>query len=698
MNLTRHPPPYEPDGSPVTAANANEVPPARSPSQNTLRPSPSPSKTKEVYDILPSFQMYQAILKRNEHQFTENLVEKPPQYETEGTDAAASGYTPPHEATNPLDEYAAFDHQETQEDIELHNDNVAVLHEAYGSSIVDNIDRVPKELSLPFDIQIFVTKDIPEPYTDNELETRLKHYTLGDLVNGYLVVTNTTAQPQTFGLFTVLLEGLIKITEPAPAGEPAKYHKILMKKFLRMYDLHALYGYIQVPNLAGIEYPPHTRDTHDGTIIALPETRVLQPHTKYKKFFTFRFPSRLLDNVCPTQLEPHIAAPPLFGIDHTGFNNKAGGIKVNKVLGYGHLDVRGTPLLTKDFGWDNVSISYTIEAKFIDRKHAALVPFLQHDIDDPEQYVILKQAQYFLRFVPTAPEPLPETLTALPTSEAIAAQFAAIEHDINRQLAHISGEVKDKHLFDGTDALATPKPLMKPRPVVVLAPVAVLSKRGLLKLVAKVGTCQAAVTQVPARLSYSLPTLLMRYNHDTVAPLALEVELTFTGVEGRKPPAVASVEVNMVAWSYCLDFPVPFAISGDFFAAGDQGLAHLQKRAQAYQGFIDANPGLKVSRATRGFLKLARTLRAKRDVIGGYFQPWTPLAPDKWASDGGHARFRATVPLVVINKANVNVIPSFQTCLVGRSYCLQVVVRLKGDGDAMVCEVPVTVGYSPQPA
>lgn len=687
MNLTRHPPPYEPDGASLTSSNPEELETSSPAPSHSLRPSPSPSRSHEVYDILPLFQMYQAILKRNEHQFTENLVEKPPQYETTGS----GSQTPTHEATNPLDEYAAHDHQETQEDIELHNDNVAVILEAYGSSVVDNIDRVPKESSLPFDIQIFVTKDVPEPYTDNELETRLKHYTLGDLVNGYLIITNTTPHPQTFGLFTVLLEGSIKITEPATGNDQPKYHKILMKKFLRMYDLHASYGYIQVPNLAGIEYPPHTPDTHDGTIIALPETRVLQPFTKYKKFFTFRFPSRLLDNVCPGQIDAHIAAPPLFGVDHTGFNNKAAQITVNKVLGYGHLDVRGTPLLTKDFGWDNVSISYTIDAKFIDRKHSALVPLSQYDIDDPEQYVISKQAQYFLRFVPKTPETPP---LATSTLAAIEAHFAAIDHEIDQKLGQLRGEVKDKHLFDSVQSLVAPIP-EKPVEVMVLNPVTVMSKRGLLKLVVKVGTCQAFVRVPLAMISYSLPTLLMRYNQDTTVTQNLKLELKFKGNEGKKPPIIASVEVNMVLLSYCLDFPVPFAISGDFFAHGDQGLQRLKQRAQSYQGFVDANPLLKVSRATRGFLKLVQTLRTKRDVIGNYIQPWTPPSTDKWSYDGDVATFKASVPLVVINKHNVNVIPSFQTCLVGRSYCAQVVVRLKGDGEAMVCEVPVTVGYHP---
>ena len=57
-----------------------------------------------------------------------------------------------------------------------------------------------------------------------------------------------------------------------------------MKKFFKMYDLNVSYGYVQVPNSAGIQYEPFSHDTSDGSVIGLPTDRLLQPNIKYKKF------------------------------------------------------------------------------------------------------------------------------------------------------------------------------------------------------------------------------------------------------------------------------------------------------------------------------------------------------------------------------------------------------------------------------
>ena len=86
-----------------------------------------------------------------------------------------------------------------------------------------------------------------------------------------------------------------------------------------MYDLNASYGYVQVPNSAGIQYEPFSHDTSDGSVIGLPTDRLLQPNIKYKKFFTFKFPHRLLDNACINSLLPHLLPPPSMGIDRTCF-------------------------------------------------------------------------------------------------------------------------------------------------------------------------------------------------------------------------------------------------------------------------------------------------------------------------------------------------------------------------------------------
>lgn len=409
-------------------SNSNET--------NLLSPASSNTQT-EYFDVLPSFQMFQSILKRDDSQFSENLSVNPPIY----GDVTNSSPTPPsglspissnrdnnldsmmENVSERINEYAldnndeeenyffGGDENDTNQANEhlINEENTPVAtNDTYGETVLDNIDKLPKLNNSPIDIQVYVTKRVPQPNLPNDLETRLKMYSSGDLVNGYIIITNTSDEPVDFGLFVVTLDGTIKTTHSNPNANPAdihKYDKVLIKKFLKMYDLNASYGYTQIPNSAGIEYEAFTKDLHDGCELGLPNERVLRPHTKYKKFFTFKFPHKLLDNNCIHDVLPHILPPPSMGLDKTCFYNRGGTIVLNKALGYGFLNVRGTPLLTKDYSFDNISVSYTIEAKFIDKLNAKNQkdPLSQHEINDPNSqadYVISKHSQYFLRFVP----------------------------------------------------------------------------------------------------------------------------------------------------------------------------------------------------------------------------------------------------------------------------------------------------------
>ncbi|CUM50481.1 unnamed protein product [Debaryomyces fabryi] len=400
--------------------------------------SPASSNTQtEYFDVLPSFQMFQSILKRDDSQFSENLSVNPPIYGdvTNSSPTPPSGLSPVSSnrdnnldsmmdsLTERINEYALNNNNdeenyifgEEEQDNNQPNEHLInaentpiASNDTYGETVLDNIDRLPKLNNSPIDIQIYVTKRVPQPNLPNDLETRLKMYSSGDLVNGYIIITNTSDEPVDFGLFVVTLDGTIKTTHTNPNANPLdihKYDKVLIKKFLKMYDLNASYGYTQIPNSAGIEYEAFTKDLHDGCELGLPNERILKPHTKYKKFFTFKFPHKLLDNNCIHDVLPHILPPPSMGIDRTCFYNRGGTIALNKALGYGFLNVRGTPLLTKDYSFENISVSYTIEAKFIDKLNAKNQkdPLSQHEINDPNSladYVISKNSQYYLRFVP----------------------------------------------------------------------------------------------------------------------------------------------------------------------------------------------------------------------------------------------------------------------------------------------------------
>lgn len=810
----------------------------------------------EYFDVLPSFQMFQSILKRDDAQFSENLLVSPPEY----GDTQNSSPTPPdlspvssHNSAcgrgsgantpgNTIDgilspqstggsntanrdlnydeeENYGFGDDELTDGLQTnntayhHQENITNALATYGHTVLDNIDKLQRLNTSPIDIQIYVTKSVPIPNTTNELETRLKEYSNGDLVNGYIVITNTSDKPLSFGLFTVSLEGTIKAAERRKNVHDLdnnKFSKILMKKFLKMYDLNASYGYVDVPNSAGIEYEAFTEDKSDGCILGLPNERILQPHTKYKKFFTFKFPNKLLDNVCSSGILPHILPPPSMGVDRTSFNSYADTIEVNKALGYGFLPNRGTPLMTRDYSFDDLGVTYSIEAKFIDKlNYSHTDPISHDDINDAnneKDYVISRSSQYFLRFVPDLKDLITyyneeflfgkETYGSLGIDGKLFANYmlsstwrnfnvlnTMVEEEIDARLVkeELSDEdIKQKNLivdnFNNTNNRAqslitkeegfNPDSLGQPpvhdesyyadqRMIGTRIPIEVYGKKKkkILSSLVKVGHLKLFVRVPSQPIPYSAPKLVMKYNlnkdfsHETneLMPVnsisndhinelyhrvdddvqkSVRIVLQFDSLvkDSTTPPDIESIDCNIVAWSFRSDYPLPCGFEYDFFYntinhdTTDQddveitkaNLQQLKTQTTNYIQFLKANKTF-ISKNSYLYLKSMKTLGVKRDTINDYFKPITENShPDvfqgaEWKKFEQNSNCRWTkeleIPLEVVNKHNVTLIPSFQSCLVGRLYCLQVVVKYKGGGEknefadnVVKTDVPVIVG------
>lgn len=796
----------------------------------------------DYFDVLPSFQMFQSILKRDDSQFVEDLVAHPPTY----GDTANSSPTPPGglSPVNPrswgldtplldqqLEELRLRD--EERDDFMMEEETperstpaeaVSVVHESYGHTILDNIDLLPRMPTSPIDIQIYVTKRVPQPHVSNELETRLKEYTSGDLVNGYIIITNTSDKPVDFGLFTVTLEGTVKAAERDLSSNlhVNNYKKILMKKFLKMYDLNASYGYTHIPNSVGIEYEAHTPDLEDGCLLGLPNERILQPNMKYKKFFTFRFPEKLLDNNCIHDILPHILPPPSLGLDRTCFYNRGETIQLNKILGYGYLNIRGTPILTRDYHFDDISISYTIEAKFIDKLNTKnqKEPLSQHEINNPDNesdYVIAKSTQFYLRFVPDIQQQMSyynqssaaDTFGSLgidgnfyqnyvqsSTWRAIHELNFQLEQEIDSRLSRDKPtELKDKNLFIGRkettkatlDHLELKNRLNRQlyvsrgdasqdqqlyyqerRMISNIIPVTIFGKKKkkILSSLVEVGQLRIFVKIPAKRILYTSPKLLMKYNNGSIEDIpspgvfpprvslpgeedlrpamstgnmsllynraqseylsAVEVELEFESLDSTtKPPKISNIETNVVAWSYNSEYPLPVQLDYDFFYYS-LGLEHphdddveitrnnlqfLKDQVREYTRFLTANKTF-ISKHSYLYLKAMKSIGIKKDTIKDYFASYTQNIERILGHDDAgweveqlpSKKFRwvkkFSLPLSVVNKNNVTLLPSFQTCLVGRIYCLQVLVRFKGSGgeqnefadNVVKVDVPVLVG------
>lgn len=856
---------------------------------STLSPLSSGTKT-EYFDVLPSFQMFQSILKRNDFEFDEDNLGNPPLYTV--TSSASDASLPIQSsnaeidqillnASNPdfnlddSDEYDEdlegqylFSDTESEDGLQLrparsqrHNEpgprigssplrglspvrsgglgNLGGLgglgglgpsasgsgggahggtnapanimtHESYGHSVLDNIYTLPHARSSPLTIEIFVTKDVPVPHQLNALETKLKEYCCGDVVNGYVIITNTLEKDVDFGLFTVSLQGTIKLINTSKNDRGVEVtHSIIQKKILNMYDLNASYNETAIPSSAGIEYEAFSRDQYDGCVMGLPDNRILKAREKYKKFITFKFPDMLLDTVCPHGVMRHTMAPPSFGIDTTAFFKRAGTIDINKALGYGCLASKGSPIRVRDYCFENVSVSYAIRAEFIDKQHTEdqSIPVFTEDINDPKnksKYIISKSAEFFLRLLPNVKSQVDsfsrahslfgvETFDTVGIDGVLYGRLAKREtwHFIKRMNLTIEQEIQsalDKREFSGEEMkrkhvssnqpfhhvsskinlTVTPeihdflpefkvREFERSRILFTHKPVKVcVKKKKLLMLAAEqVGEAILAV-KVPTKLiSYGSPRLIQKYNNgreesaagslaacssreNLLSPISsnnvmelynrnddtviknVDLELWFKPtVDKSLLPEVSLVEFNVVAWTYKTDYPIPISFDHDFFYSRsdvsgaviqhddvENTKENLQQFKEVINLFIAFLRQTKthISQNTFSYLKGLSKLGVKKDLLKEYFQTVPIQSSDPNVEDWKPQTFsngqtlwnkKMSIPLITINKNNVTLPPSFQSCLVGRLYSLQVKVKFKGSDEHhnfTNIDVPVIIG------
>ena len=238
-----------------------------------------------------------------------------------------------------------------------------------------------------------------------------------------------------------------------------------------------------------------------------------------------------------------------------------------------------------------------------------------------------------------------------------------------------------------------------------------------------------------------------RDEEDIIDSVNLKLEFITTDNNNIRAPEIQSIDVNIIFWSYSTDYPIPFEIGYDFFYTNEQNqdeiikdpveitrnnLQILKDQVSNYISFVKDNK-ISLSRDAFLYLKSIKSLGVKKDTIKDYFQivtdnnllnregSWkveqlsnststsnsnsnTSNNSNNNNNNNNSKSFRytknLTIPLTILNKNNVNLLPSFQSCLVGRLYCLQIMVRYKGTNNdqnefadnIVKLDVPILVG------
>ncbi|CDR37556.1 CYFA0S01e12090g1_1 [Cyberlindnera fabianii] len=353
----------------------------------------------EVYfDVLPSFEMHRAV--HDSSYFRGQSTEEPPEYSQEATPSIARLAT----SSTSNDQTSSTDADASEPaslaaTLSSHRSSIATASTDY-SSISDqdipsesiglddptNVHKLPRMAVSPkLTVQVNVTKSAPRIGQKQEMESMLKEYTSGDLIHGYVVIENATDREIPFHMFYVTLQGHVSIVD-------SESKKLYNRRFLHMIDLNASWSFGCISPSCNVQYKYGDKDW-DDCYLGLPPNRVLAPQTKYKKFFTFKVPYKLLDNTCRHGQELHTLLPPSLGVNRYFKNGKYSQIQINDALGYGHSGRRGSPILTRDMSNDK-TINYSINASLI-----AFHPTLKDRSGQPMPAVMCDE-DYAVRFIP----------------------------------------------------------------------------------------------------------------------------------------------------------------------------------------------------------------------------------------------------------------------------------------------------------
>lgn len=336
-----------------------------------------------VFDVLPSFEMLRSV----------NHVERDPQGPLPGYDVTSIATdtttmtSTPTETDNTPSLTTALTSPSIRNSLSW-EDEMDTMH------IMQAMDNVHKLPTMPTDpkltVEVHVTKCLPLPGVKPTPESMLKEYTSGDAVHGYVVISNQSDKPIKFQMFNMSLKGTVSVVDTATK-------KMHSKRFLNMVDMNATWTYGCISPSTNVRYEPGTTDW-DGCCIGFNNDRILEPRTKYKKFFYFKVPYTLLDNTCRHQQQLHNLLPPSFGIDKYAMKGKYSRITVDKTLHYGHNGTRGSPVLTNDLSNGNKSVNYSVNATLI-----GIQPLTNEDNNNNNHYptlAVMKSAEYALRFIP----------------------------------------------------------------------------------------------------------------------------------------------------------------------------------------------------------------------------------------------------------------------------------------------------------
>lgn len=251
-----------------------------------------------------------------------------------------------------------------------------------------NLSSSQNAMAQALQLSVHFTKDVGERGVKPELiDPSLYEYKQGDFLNGFIYIRNEGTKPIPFDMFYVNFDGNFIVADLRnPRGKPVK-----IRRFLEMYDFAASWNPAAVNRLLS-ENETQLQclslvDPLDNSSLAIGPEKLLHPGILYKRFFTFKIPTRLLDSECNDHnLSGHTELPPTLGLCQA------------------EKDKWNHPKQINDFSFIDTSISHNLCARFIGK--ASKYDAIQSDAtgcklinEAGDEFVILKETNSFIRIL-----------------------------------------------------------------------------------------------------------------------------------------------------------------------------------------------------------------------------------------------------------------------------------------------------------
>lgn len=701
-----------------------------------------------VWNILPSYQLYQSTFSKNLALLNDDLALEPPQYadqhhiENNQVDYFAAAQLPlastssTEALTSPL--YPARREHST-------GLSAFELPTRWENSIQGNTHKLKRlvdpKLTMPpaLKITISLTKGLHRVGTPPQhLDPSGIEFCRGDTINGYVTIKNESVVPVPFSMVYVVFEGRVSVRKPGGGDINDPRHSLIFYKFLNMFDYNALW------TPANIELPSNDDamvDPWDNSQLRFPNTRVFAPGITYKKLFSFLVPHKLLDCACENNNLPlHCEIIPTMGLARDQFLQEVRRLRKGKL---GHSQSEGVDEVmkhkVKDFLFPDTAVSYSVEVRVVGK--ASDHPLVFKDKSSNDEFIIVNEESCFVRLIPY------ERLRLALDRKQVLRESKLVYDDLTKRIKDVLSAGADLSAgfdFDTSELLR--RHHHKKRPQLYKAKldchqaglsqypsssehyeVAVSCYKKSLTVAPKfLGELSVRTPKTEYIGRYVMPKRFVRKNPAfpaspySTAQRTITVPIEFIYKGANPPTEFKPPSVELVVFTYrTKKYPIALEFYHDHLfqnkrlrgdQSGDNFDFHVVQPFQLYMEQISrlikvwGPENLNISNDLIKDIKSIANLQPKYDTIK---IEHAKLSPSNWTNEastvpsGRLSRIYVSHNTLSLDLDNLKMkkgeeytlIPSFQSCVIGRLYYLKVTIAVP-NGDPLVVKLPLSIEKS----